>query len=98
MLYRLQGVTLSFSGRPVLCGATLQHNPGEKLLLLGRNGSGKTTLLRVIAGELEPDGGVVERASGFAVARLEQRLAAPPGILVLDYCLSALPLLVEVER
>ena len=98
MLYRLQGVKLSFSGRPVLCGATLQHNPGEKLLLLGRNGSGKTTLLRVIAGELEPDGGVVDRASGFAVARLEQRLEAPAGTLVLDYCLSALPRLVEVER
>jgi ATP-binding cassette subfamily F protein 3 len=98
LLYRLQAVELSFSGRPVLCGASLQHNPGEKLLLLGRNGSGKTTLLRVIAGELEPDSGVVERASGFAVARLEQRLEAPPGTLVLDYCLSALARLMEVER
>jgi ATP-binding cassette subfamily F protein 3 len=97
-LYRLQGVELSFSGRPVLCGASLQHNPGEKLLLLGRNGSGKTTLLRVIAGELEPDSGAIERASGFAVTCLEQRLEAPRGTLVLDYCLSALPRLVEVER
>jgi ATP-binding cassette, subfamily F, member 3 len=98
LLYRLDGVGLSFSGRPVLRGVSLQHNPGEKLLLLGRNGSGKTTLLRVIAGELEPDGGTVEWASGFAVARLEQRLEAPPGTAVLDYCLSALPRLVEIER
>ena len=98
MLYRLEGVELSFAGRPVLRGVWLQHNPGEKLLLLGRNGSGKTTLLRVIAGELEPESGVVEKASGFAVARLEQRLEAPPGTTVLDYCLSALPRVVEVER
>ena len=52
MLYRLERVEVSFAGRPVLRGATLQHNPGEKLLLLGRNGSGKTTLLRIVAGEL----------------------------------------------
>ena len=98
MLYRLEGVELSFAGRPVLRGASLQHNPGEKLLLLGRNGSGKTTLLRVIAGELEPDSGRVEWATGFAAVHVEQRLEAPPGRTILDYCLSALPRLAEVER
>jgi ATP-binding cassette subfamily F protein 3 len=98
LLYRLEGIELSFAGRSVLRGASLQHNPGEKLLLLGRNGSGKTSLLRVIAGELEPDAGVVERASGFEFARLEQRLEAAPGTTVIDYCLSALPRLQEVER
>ena len=98
MLYRLEEVELSFAGRPVLRGASLQHNPGEKLLLLGRNGSGKTTLLRVIAGELEPDRGRVEWATGFAAAHVEQRLEAPPGTTILDHCLSALPRLVEVER
>src|SRR3972149_1187927 len=98
LLYRLEGVELSFRRLPVLCGASLQHNPGEKLLLLGRNGSGKTTLLRVIAGELEPDSGDVEWASGFAAACVEQRLEAPPGTSGLDYCLSALPRLAQVER
>jgi ATP-binding cassette subfamily F protein 3 len=98
LLYRLEGVMLSFAGRPVLRGVSLQHNPGEKLLLLGRNGSGKTSLLRVICGELEPDAGVVERASGLEVARLDQRLEAAPGTSILDYCLSALPRLQEVER
>jgi ATP-binding cassette subfamily F protein 3 len=98
LLYRLDGVGVSFAGRPVLRGVSLQHNPGEKLLLLGRNGSGKTTLLRVIAGELEPDLGRVEWATGFTVAHLEQRLEAPPGTTILDHCLSALPGLAEVER
>jgi ATP-binding cassette subfamily F protein 3 len=98
LLYRLEGVELSFAARRVLCGASLQHNPGEKLLLLGGNGSGKTTLLRVVAGELEPDSGTVARASGFETARLEQILEPQPGTSVLDYCLSGLPRLLEVER
>jgi len=98
LLYRLEGIEVSFAGHQVLRGVTLQHNPGEKLILLGRNGSGKTTLLRAIAGELQPDAGRVERASGFAAARLEQHLEAPPGTTVLDHCLAALPRLLEVER
>ena len=98
MLYRLEDVRVAFAGREVLRGATLQHNPGEKLVLLGRNGCGKTTLLNVISGALEPERGVVERARGLHIARLEQRVEAEPGIRVLDYCLSALPRVVEIER
>jgi ATP-binding cassette subfamily F protein 3 len=94
----MEDVGVSFSGRPVLRGACLQHNPGEKLLLLGRNGSGKTTLLRVVGGELQPDFGRVERASDFAAVHLEQHLVVPAGTIVLDFCLSALPRLAEVER
>ncbi len=98
MLYRLDEVFLSFAGRQVLRGVSLQHNPGEKLVLVGRNGSGKTSLLRVIAGELEPDRGAVTRGSGLAVARLEQILTAPPSMTALDYCLSAWPRLQAVEE
>ena len=98
MLYRLEDVRLSFAGREVLRGVSLQHNPGERLVMLGRNGCGKTSLLRIIAGELDPGGGVVERARNLTIARLEQRLEAAPGTLVLDHCLSAFARLVEVER
>ncbi|HUK12480.1 MAG TPA: ABC-F family ATP-binding cassette domain-containing protein [Thermoanaerobaculaceae bacterium] len=98
MLYRLEDVRLSFAGREVLRGVSLQHNPGERLVMLGRNGCGKTSLLRIVAGELDPTGGVVERARSLTIARLDQRLEAAPGTLVLDHCLSAFARLVEVER
>ncbi len=98
MLYRLESVELAFGGREVLRGATFQHNPGEKLVLLGRNGCGKTTLLKVISGELEPERGAVLRARGFAAVTLEQRVSAPGRIPVLDFCLSARPRVIEVER
>jgi ATP-binding cassette, subfamily F, member 3 len=97
MLYRVEDVQVSFARREVLRGATFQHNPGEKLVLLGRNGCGKTTLLRVITGEQEPDSGLVERARGLEVARVEQRLLVDPATLVLEFCLGAFGPLLEVE-
>ncbi|MEW6337838.1 MAG: ABC-F family ATP-binding cassette domain-containing protein [Acidobacteriota bacterium] len=98
MLYRLDGVAVAFAGRTVLRDVTLQHNPGEKLILLGRNGSGKTTLLRVIAGLQDADGGTVSRAKGLTVARLEQLLEGADDQTVLDFCLEAFAEVVAIER
>ncbi len=97
MLYRLDDVGVSFAGRAILRGISFQHNPGEKIVLLGRNGSGKTTLLRVVSGELEPEEGRVTPASALSVARLEQILTADPRSTVLDHCLSAFPRFLAIE-
>lgn len=97
MLYRLDEVRVAFGGREVLRGASLQHNPGEKLVLLGRNGSGKTTLLRVITGEQEIEAGTVERSRGLDIARVEQRLLVDPATPVLTFCLQAFGPLLAIE-
>ena len=43
--------------RPVLSGASLQLQPGEVGILLGKNGSGKTTMFKNILGIHKPAGG-----------------------------------------
>lgn len=45
--------------RPVLNGASLELNPGEIGILLGKNGSGKTTLFKNILGINKPDSGQI---------------------------------------
>ena len=58
----------------ILSGATLAVESGEKIGLVGRNGAGKTTLLNVLSGNLEADGGVVERIGGTKVGMTSQSL------------------------
>ena len=48
-LYRLDAVTQSYSGRPVLQIDRLDVAEGEILCLLGPTGAGKSTLLRLLA-------------------------------------------------
>ena len=73
-----QNLTIAFGGRPLLDGATLQVERGERVGLMGRNGQGKSTLLRILAGAIEPDEGSVILDASTRVALLEQEV--PPGL------------------
>jgi len=97
VLYRLQDVVVEFGERRLLGPLSLQHNPGEKLVLVGRNGAGKTTLLRLILGKLQPSAGSVVRASGLRLAYLEQLVEEAPTTPVLDFVLGAIPELLALE-
>ncbi len=71
-LLSLQNITLSFGGPPVFDGIGLQIEAGDRLCLMGRNGTGKSTLLRLMAGELPPEGGQIQRQQGLTVASVWQ--------------------------
>lgn len=68
----LRNISLAFGGPPLFEDISLRIAKGERICLLGRNGTGKSTLLKMIAGELAPDDGVIDRRQGLRVARLEQ--------------------------
>jgi len=71
-LVACESVSKSIGGRLLFEDVTFVLAPGARLGVLGSNGSGKTTLLRILAGELEPDGGEVRRAENLRVAYFEQ--------------------------
>jgi ATP-binding cassette subfamily F protein uup len=75
-LVRLNDVRLSFGAVPLLSGLDLVIEAGERLCLVGRNGAGKSTLMRLIAGEIEPEEGTIERRQGLRTARLAQEVPA----------------------
>ncbi|MDT5007386.1 MAG: hypothetical protein QOJ24_4562 [Mycobacterium sp.] len=70
----------------------------ERIALTGANGAGKTTLMRVIAGDLRPDAGVIQRAQG-RIAYLSQRLdLLDPDGSVLDHLAAYAPNMGETRR
>jgi ATPase subunit of ABC transporter with duplicated ATPase domains len=70
-LVQVRGVAFGHA-HALFSGLDLSVGAGRRLAVIGPNGSGKTTLLRLIAGELEPDAGRVERVHGLRMACLRQ--------------------------
>jgi ABC transport system ATP-binding/permease protein len=74
-------VSLAFDGRPVLRGLTWRLGPGDRVALVGINGSGKTSLVKLLAGELEPSSGELQRGETVRLAHLSQNAVEIPGHL-----------------
>jgi macrolide transport system ATP-binding/permease protein len=64
-------VTYAYPGRAVLERVDLVAPEGARIGVVGENGAGKTTLLRVLAGELDPQGGAVRCVGRIAVVAQE---------------------------
>ncbi len=77
-LLTLRDIGIAFGGAPILDGASLQIEEGDRLCLLGRNGTGKSTLLKILAGELPPDTGDIMRRQGLRISLVSQE--SPPGL------------------
>lgn len=71
-ILKLDDIFLSFGGTPLLAGAGMQVEPGDRICLVGRNGSGKSTLMKIAAGMVEPQSGEVFRHPGATIRYLEQ--------------------------
>ena len=81
---RLDQVTAGYDpDRPVLSDLSLTIVGPERIAVTGPNGSGKTTLLALIAGELVPWSGIVQRLTAFAL--LDQQVSLlDPDTSILD--------------
>ncbi|HKD11238.1 MAG TPA: ABC-F family ATP-binding cassette domain-containing protein [Thermoanaerobaculia bacterium] len=97
MLYRLENVRKSYGPKEVLKDVTWQHNPGEKVGLIGRNGAGKTTLLRIALQREEPDGGLFVKANAVRIATVDQSLPADLAESLHDYAAGAFAHLHAIE-
>jgi ATPase subunit of ABC transporter with duplicated ATPase domains len=76
ILVRARGLEFGHQ-QPLFAGLDLSVGAGRRLAVVGPNGSGKTTLLRLLAGELDPEAGHVERVSGMRLGHLRQ-VEPPP--------------------
>jgi ATP-binding cassette, subfamily F, member 3 len=85
MSLHLTQVRLSYGGDEVLTDVSAIVRPRDRVALVGRNGAGKTTLLRIVAGELEPEGGTMSLTAGTTVALHDQRPPLRRGVTLGRY-------------
>ena len=58
---KVEGISKAFDGKTVIQDFSIEILRGEKIAVIGNNGIGKTTLLKMLAGELKPDTGLIEK-------------------------------------
>ncbi|MEW5769601.1 MAG: ATP-binding cassette domain-containing protein [Pseudomonadota bacterium] len=75
-MIRFQSLTLIRGTKPLLEGADLTLNPGERVGLIGANGSGKSSLFALLRGELHADGGDLDFPARWRIAHVAQETPA----------------------
>ncbi|MDP3584046.1 MAG: ATP-binding cassette domain-containing protein [Thiobacillus sp.] len=75
---------LAYGHWPLLDGASLVIEPGERIGLIGRNGTGKSSLLKTIAGINPPDAGEMWRKPALKLAYVPQEPQFEPGHTVFE--------------
>jgi ATP-binding cassette, subfamily F, member 3 len=72
-----------YAGDTLFDGVTFSVSLGDRVAMVAPNGSGKTTLLRLLARELEPDGGsvVLKKDATLGFYRQSHELAATGDVL-----------------
>ena len=84
MLISAEHLSINFGARQLLDNVDLYLNEGDKVGIVGVNGAGKSTFLRVLAGQLEPDGGTVRRDPNVQVSFLPQNPQMDENATVLE--------------
>ncbi len=85
----IANLTKAFRGQRILDGVNWFAPERACIGLTGMNGAGKSTLLRMIAGQMEPDGGEIVLPKGASVGYLPQEVIGVSGRTVMTEALDA---------
>ncbi|HAX73044.1 MAG TPA: ABC transporter ATP-binding protein, partial [Firmicutes bacterium] len=72
ILLQTSKLTKLFSGTPILENVQFEVKKGERIAVVGRNGAGKSTLLKIIANEIDFDGGEIHKPQSVNIGYFAQ--------------------------
>lgn len=81
-LINAQGISKAFGANPLFQNISFTVSEGDRIGLIGPNGSGKSTLLRVLAGDVDPDGGEIAVRKRLRLTYVEQDSRFDAGLTV----------------
>jgi ATP-binding cassette, subfamily F, member 3 len=82
-------IFIKYGDRTLLDHISFTIGDKERIGLVGRNGAGKSTMLKVIAGNVRPDEGNIQRPTASTLGFLHQEMSIPKGKTVMDETMTA---------
>jgi len=98
LLLSCSNISRGYDATPLFDEVALELHAGERIGFVGPNGAGKTTLMKVLAGQDEPDTGVVKRHAGARLDLLRQVAKFPPGRTLFQEAKSAFDELLATQE
>jgi len=92
----VNNLSLQFGKRVLYKDVNLKFAPGNCYGIIGANGAGKSTFLKLLSGDIEPTGGIVDITPGERLAVLQQDHYAFDEVEVLRTVIMGHPRLVEI--
>lgn len=82
ILLSCHNVSKSFSTHPLFKQIAFGVEERDRVGIVGPNGAGKSTFLKILAGEIQPDEGVVTLKKGTKLVYVGQQALFPPNLTV----------------
>jgi ATP-binding cassette subfamily F protein 3 len=89
LLLSCTGLRYGYDATPLFEDVSFELHAGDRVGFVGPNGAGKTTLFRVLAGQLDPDGGGAKLHAGARLGTLLQVAEFAPGRTLFQEAKSA---------
>lgn len=84
ILLTAEKIKKSYTEKPLLESIDFTISEGEKIGLIGVNGTGKSTLIKIVAGEVEPEGGRLIKSKNLKIGYLSQNPAYEEELTILE--------------
>ncbi len=97
-MLQLRDIDKYFADRRIFSAINWHIRPTDRIGLCGENGAGKTTLLKLLAGQVESDGGTLQIAKGTTFGYLPQDGLVHQGRTLFEETRSALAELLQIEK
>jgi ATP-binding cassette subfamily F protein 3 len=94
----LQNINLQFGERFLFRDITTTIGPRDRIGLVGPNGAGKSTLLKLILGEIEADGGIIQKANYVTLGYLPQEGVVAAGRSLYKEAESAFEDIISIQK
>ncbi len=95
----VSNVSVFYGERALFDNISLVVGERDRVGLTGRNGAGKSTMMKVMAGQINPNGGGnVSRPNNTTIGYLHQDMSTPKGKTVIDEALTAFDEVKELEN